>query len=217
MRADYISMNHPVRVDLGTIQEEGDFSGMLILPEPSRADMLNAGYEFEVSEDEEENSEPLESGEVSGRDVEEFLATRAGDEWRDSRTPIYNYVWPFHLEDMRRGDKQELANRLRDAAPNITLFEYDGSVCVSGFSLSAAGTDLSDDIGMAYITAGYIPPVRVLHSVARNARYLSESSIEPYRAAMKEAENYGMLWTAENTAEFESRLEQRPKTASVTP
>lgn len=151
----------------------------------------------------EENGEPERGGEAPDGLREEFEGTQEFDEWRASFDPVMSYVWPVSLSYGHAGT-EEAARLISEFAPACSLIEFseemgaliwgDGSDAPEyGIALSGGGMDLSDELALAYMACGCVPPYRLLsglHQIGESAREALERSGAPIRQAYAKAASH---------------------------
>lgn len=136
----------------------------IVLPDPTYGDWA----EYEAAPDAVQALARRHPGRrLSEKLRQQFEQTEEYDEWRDGFEPMMNYVWPVMLP--YGADAREVAAKIAAYAPATTLVEFgDGSAfCPEeyGIALTGGGMDLSDQLAAAYLCAGAVPPVSILHGL----------------------------------------------------
>lgn len=161
-----------------------------VLEEYSAApdDLLNAGEDVPSDED-----EALEYA------IDLFRSTDAFFEWEEGIRPGQgmDYLWPLELPDdsdpdYPSFDHQGLANKLLEHSLNCCYVngEHQGRT-YRGFILTGGGMDYSDELSMAYVLAGYVPPHALLHQAVTNTR--NDDWKEIFLNCMEQGRDY-MQW-----------------------
>lgn len=145
--------------------------------------------------------------------VEDFKPSRGYGEWRDAFAPVQDFFWP--VEPAHRIDIQDAANLIDEFAPSCTLIKFaEGDDDVYGIALSGGFMDLSDQIAIAYLCCGVVPPLALLTSLRGviSASALAEVS-DVLKAAYQRASSYlkGEVERLDDTAAI--LFEQEPEPA----
>ncbi|NTF17502.1 hypothetical protein G6L37_03750 [Agrobacterium rubi] len=103
-------------------------------------------------------SDPDEAFEYA---VSQFRISDAFYEWQESVRPNLENYWLWHCEP--QVDDQAVANALHENSLNVCYIngEHLGRT-YQGFILIGGGMDFSDELAMAYIVAGCVPPRELL-------------------------------------------------------
>lgn len=100
--------------------------------------------------------------------TERFEETEGFQEWKETFSPMMNFVWPVSLP--YRTDAEQVAALLQEFCPVMTLVSFgeDSPYCEEehGFALSGGGMNLADQIATAYLCAGVVPPSELLESLS---------------------------------------------------
>lgn len=152
--------------------------------------------------------------EVSEELAEEFRESDGYYEWKDSFSPMMNYVWPVMLA--YGTDADTVAALLQEFCPVITLVSFgrgsDHCPEEYGFALSGGGMNLADEIATAYLCAGAVPPTSLLESLAG---VISEYKLKkvggPLRLAYRKAAEYH-TWRAKAVRSEGRRIFAKRKT-----
>jgi len=101
--------------------------------------------------------------------VEQFRYSDAYYEWEGKLRPNGENYWLWHCEP-QIGD-QELADRIHEMGLNCCYVNGDHmGRTYQGFILTGGGMDLSDELAMAYISAGCVPPRELLSRAVASTR-----------------------------------------------
>ncbi len=162
--------------DIQNIENDVD---LVVLPEPTLSvleeygfapdDLRNAGDDVPADED-----EALEFSLNKFRDSNVFY------EWQEGLRPGSGmlYLWPLELPPgyddptdplYAPFDHQALANRMLENNLNCCYItgEHQGRT-YQGFILTGGGSNFSEDLAIAYVFAGQVPPHAILHNAVTN-------------------------------------------------
>ncbi len=87
-------------------------------------------------------------------------------EWRAGFDPMMNYVWPVDIA--YQVTTETVAALINEFAPTCTLVEFTSADKIGadyGIALSGGGMNLSDQLAIAYLCCGCVPPADLLASV----------------------------------------------------
>lgn len=138
-------------------------------PEPNLSDVSQYGMSpdalrdegYDLPEDEEDPEEALEFA------VNHFKQSDQYYEWQDGFVPVSSMLWPCDpLNDVTK-----LVQALNDQYVSCCFVsgELDEKE-YKGFMVTGGNMNLSDHVAIAYIEAGFIPPLEVLEQAVRNTR-----------------------------------------------
>ncbi len=94
---------------------------------------------------------------------EEFEQSDGYDEWRQGFDPMMNFVWPVRLG--YEVSAKTAADLIAVFAPTATLIAFTSDDKVGeeyGIALSGGGMNLSDQLAIAYLCCGCVPPATLL-------------------------------------------------------
>lgn len=125
----------------------------------SPADLREAGHD--LPEDDEDPDEALAIAITRFKESDQYY------EWQGGYVPVSASIWPCDPFT----DVEKLVQTLSEQYVSCVFVdvELDGKE-YKGFMLNAGGMNLSDDLAIAYIEAGCIPPVTLLDQAFRNTR-----------------------------------------------
>lgn len=155
--------------------------------------------------------------EVSEDLAEAFQESESYYEWKDGFEPMMNFVWPVMI---RYGASAErLAGLLEEFAPTVSLvyFGNDSTHCAEeyGFALSGGGMNLSDQLAIAYLCAGHVPPSGLLEQLPGVIEKSKRDQVAgPLRAAYRQAAEWHKT-QAKRVLERRASLFAKSKPATV--
>lgn len=154
MSTDFI-FTAPFRFNWAAVK---DLNKIIVHPDPSEDDLFNANFSPDHLEalghkiPEDDHSAHIFS-------VSAFKETVNYSEWKHIFEPELPVFWPC----VPMKDNQATANAIYEAGLNCVLISgnIDDVTNISGFALTAGGSDFSDHLAAAYLCSGNIPPVTV--------------------------------------------------------
>jgi hypothetical protein len=188
--------------DIQKLEEDKD---LVVLPEPTLEvleqynaapdDLLNAGEDVPSDED-----DAIEFA------IEQFRFSDSFYEWQNGLRPGegLEFLWPLEPvpsfvdetdPDYVPFDHQGLANKLLENHLNCCYVngEHQGRR-YQGFILTGGNMNLADELAMAYVLAGFVPPHGLLHDAVTNTR--NDDWKETFLDCLERGREY-MQWQAD--------------------
>lgn len=224
--SDKLSINHffiqaeelsdKILADIQDLQNDVD---LVILPEPNLSvleehgfspdDLRNAGEDVPDDED-----DALEFA------LREFKGSDEFYEWQNGQRPGDGmlYLWPLELEPAYGDptsapfDHQGLSNSMLEHGLNCCYIsgEHQGRT-YQGFILTGGGMNHSQDLCMAYVLAGSVPPHALLQTAVQNSRN------DDWREIFLDCMERGLDYLQGQVGQYQNTLEiYRPGGPSLT-
>lgn len=116
---------------------------------------------------------------------EKFQESEGYGDWRAGFDPMMNYVWPVMLA--YQVDESTAAELIAEYAPTCTLISFTDEDIIGaehGIALSGGGMNLSDQLVIAYLCCGCVPPARLLSGLRG---VIGRDTLKRVRAPLRQA------------------------------